>query len=79
MNVVFVAPNDSDDEDLSNCEGDNHLKYKFITNETEHNRRIKQNDFESNHRTKDLTASNGNGRKSVLEQADTASIDSNQR
>jgi len=35
MTVIFVAPDDSDEENLSNCEENNHLKYKFITNETE--------------------------------------------
>jgi hypothetical protein len=67
MTVVFVAPDDSDDEELSNCEENNHLKYKFITDETEHI--PKQKDIDS---LRDLTISNG-------EQTDTASIDSNQR
>jgi len=31
MTVIFVTPDDSDEEDLSN----NNLKYKFITDETE--------------------------------------------
>jgi hypothetical protein len=35
MTLIFVAPDDSDEENLSNCEENNHLKYKFITNETE--------------------------------------------
>ncbi len=43
MTVVFVAPDDSDDEDLQNCDVENHLKYKFITDEIEHNRRMKPN------------------------------------
>ena len=30
MTLVFVAPDDSDDEDLSNCEQNNHLNYKFF-------------------------------------------------
>ncbi len=87
MTVVFVAPDDSDDEDLQNCDVENHLKYKFITDEIEHNRRMKPNkssssDIESVRRIKDLSMSNGNERKNGLEQADgtdTASIDSNQR
>ncbi len=87
LTVVFVAPDDSDDEDLSNCDAENHLKYKFITNETEHNPRKKptnstSSDIESIRRIKDLSASNGNEKKHVLEQADgsdTTSIDSNQR
>jgi len=33
MTVMFVAPDDSDEEDLANCEENNHLKYKFITDE----------------------------------------------
>lgn len=87
MTVVFVAPDDSDDEDLSNCDVENNLKYKFITNETEHNRHSQPNnssssDIETIRRIKDLSMSNGNERKNALEQADgtdTASIDSNQR
>ena len=50
MTVVFVAPDDSDDEELSNCDENNHLKYKFITNETEHIR--KQKDIDSIRRIK---------------------------
>jgi hypothetical protein len=87
MTVVFVAPDDSDDEDLSNCEPDQHLKYKFITDETEHKRRgqptnSSSNDTESIRRLKDLTVSNSNERKYALEHMDgmdTASIDSTQR
>ncbi|CAF4436870.1 unnamed protein product, partial [Adineta steineri] len=29
LTVVFVAPDDSDDEDLQNCDVENNLKYKF--------------------------------------------------
>jgi len=35
MTVMFVAPDDSDEEDLANCEENNHLKYKFTTDEPE--------------------------------------------
>jgi hypothetical protein len=35
MKVIFIAPDDNDDEDLSNCEENKHLKYQFITDETE--------------------------------------------
>jgi len=35
MKVIFIAPDDNDDEDLSNREENKHLKYKFITDETE--------------------------------------------
>ncbi|CAF1234866.1 unnamed protein product [Rotaria magnacalcarata] len=84
LTVVFVAPDDSDDEDLSNCEPENHLKYKFISEETGKNHHIEpkhssSSDIESIHRIKDLSVSNGNQRKHILEQtdgADTASIDS---
>ncbi|CAF2385385.1 unnamed protein product [Rotaria sp. Silwood2] len=84
LTVVFVAPDDSDDEDLTNCEVDNHLKYKFITDETEHNQvnNFSSSDIESIHRMKDLSISNGIQRKSIPEQTDgtdTASIDSYQR
>lgn len=87
LTVVFVAPDDSDDEDLSNCDIDNSLKYKFTTEETEHNhsnqaKRSSSSDIESIHRVKDLSVSNGNQRKHVLENTDatdTASIDSYQR
>ncbi|CAF0811791.1 unnamed protein product [Rotaria sp. Silwood1] len=84
LTVVFVAPDDSDDEDLTNCGVDNHLKYKFITDETEHNqvKHSSSSDIESIHRIKDLSISNGNQRKSILEQTDgtdTASVDSYQR
>ncbi len=67
MTVVFVAPDDSDDEELSNCDENNHLKYKFITNETEHIRKPK--DIDS---IKDLKISNGG-------QTDAASIDDSQK
>jgi hypothetical protein len=80
MTVIFVAPDDSDDEDIANCEAENHLQYKFITDETEHI--PKQNDSDSIHRIKDLTISNGVRGKSILEQTDetdSASIDSSQR
>jgi hypothetical protein len=60
MTVVFVAPDDSDDEELSNCEENNHLKYKFLIDEVE-----------SVPKQKDLTISNGNKGK-----AEAASIDS---
>ncbi len=33
MTVIFVAPDESDEEELANCEENNHLKYKFITDE----------------------------------------------
>ncbi len=87
MKVIFIAPDDNDDEDLSNCEENKHLKYKFITDETERNRRVKPNnssssDIESIRRIQDSTSPNGNERKTILEQTDgtdTASIDSNQR
>ena len=85
MTVVFVAPDDSDDEDLSNCEPDTHLKYKFITDETEHNPRIKTqqssaSDIESMRRVQDLSASNGSEReRHALDHAETASVDSNHR
>ncbi|CAF1266902.1 unnamed protein product [Adineta ricciae] len=87
LTVVFVAPDDSDDEDLQNCDVDNHLKYKFLTEEIEHQRRMEPNhssssDIETIHRIKDMSSSNGNERKHVLEQidrADTISIDSTQR
>ena len=87
MTVVFVAPDDSDDEDLANCEPENHLKYKFITDETEHRPRLQptnssSSDIESIRRVKDLTVANGNDRKHSREQmdaAETASLDSNQR
>lgn len=85
--MVFVAPDDSDDEDLHNCDVDNHLKYKFLTEEIEHRRRMEPNrssssDVETIRRIKDLSTSNGNERKHVLEQIDkedTISIDSSQR
>ena len=85
--MVFVAPDDSDDEDLQNCDVDNHLKYKFLTEEIEHQRRMEPNhssssDIETIHRIKDMSSSNGNERKHTLEQidsADTISIDSAQR
>ncbi|CAF4021417.1 unnamed protein product [Rotaria sordida] len=77
MTVVFVAPDDSDDEDLTNCEENNHLKYKFLTNEIEHN--LKTKDIDS---IKDLSISNGDRGKNLLEQTDgtdTTSIDSSQK
>ncbi|CAF3075479.1 unnamed protein product [Rotaria sp. Silwood2] len=77
MTVVYVAPDDSDDEDLTNCEENNHLKYKFFTNETEHNPKPK--DIDS---IKNLTISNGDKGKKLLEQTDgtdTASVDSSQK
>jgi ribosomal protein L18 len=87
LTVVFVAPDDSDEENLSNFDADNHLKYKFITDETEHNRHRKptnssSSDIETIRRINNSSTSNGNNRKHVLEQADgtdTASIDSSQR
>jgi len=87
LTVVFVAPDDSDEEDLSNFDADGHLKYKFITEETEHNRNRKpinssSSDIETIRRIKDSSTSNGNNRKHILEQADgtdTASIDSSQK
>ncbi|CAF1238596.1 unnamed protein product [Rotaria sordida] len=84
LTVVFVAPDDSDDEDLTNCDVENHLKYKFITDETEdkQTKTSSSSDIESIHRIKDLSISNGNQRKNILEQidgTDTASIDSYQR
>lgn len=89
MTVVFVAPDDSDDEDLANCEGDEHLKYQFITEETEHRptRPLTTNssssDRETIHRLKDFNASNGAAEKRPMattnDQTDTASIDSNHR
>jgi hypothetical protein len=33
MTVIFVAPDESDEEELANCEANNHMKYKFITND----------------------------------------------
>ncbi len=33
MTVIFVAPDESDEEELTNCESSDHLKYKFITND----------------------------------------------
>jgi hypothetical protein len=33
MTVIFVAPDESDEEELTNCEANNHMKYKFITND----------------------------------------------
>ncbi|CAF4632895.1 unnamed protein product [Rotaria sp. Silwood1] len=75
MTVVYVAPDDSDDEDLTNCEENNHLKYKFFTNEIEYN--SKDKDIDS---MKNLTISNGNDKgKNLLEQTDTASVDSSQK
>lgn len=87
MTVVFIAPDDSDEEDLANFDPDNHLKYKFITEETEHHPRTKpttssSSEIETIRGIKDLSTSNGNARKSASEQADamdTASIDSSQR
>lgn len=87
MTVVFITPDDSDEEDLANFDSENHLKYKFITEETEHHPRTKpttssSSDIEAIRGIKDLSTSNGKDRKSVSEQADgmdTASIDSNQR
>ncbi|UJR36480.1 hypothetical protein I4U23_029203 [Adineta vaga] len=87
LTVVFVAPDDSDDEDLQNCDVDNNLKYKFTSEEIEHKRRMEPNhssssDTETIRRIKDLSTSNGNERKHALEQIDemdTASMDSNQR
>lgn len=85
MTVVFVAPDDSDDEELSNCDVDNHLKYKFITEETEHNpRNLSSSETESIRRVGSLSTANGNNseRRRNLEQidrTDTASIDSNQK
>ena len=74
MTVIFVAPDDSDDEDLSNCEENSHLKYKFLTDEVESI--PKKKDIDS---MKDLTISNGNQGKHLLEQTDAASIDSNSK
>ena len=82
MTVVFVAPDDSDDEDLSTFEGENQLKYKFITEETEHKNRASATSQESNQRSRDATLSNGNESKSTvqrLDNADAVSIDSSQR
>lgn len=88
MTVVFVAPDDSDEEDLANCEGDEHLKYQFITEETEHRPTRPQatnsssSDRETIHRLKDLNVSNGAERRAMTttnDQTDTASIDSNHR
>ena len=87
MTVVFVAPDDSDDEDLFNCDIDDHLKYKIITDEIEYKRLYEQNNSSSNnietiHRSNDSTMSNSNQGKYISKQTDatdTASIDSNQR
>ena len=87
MTVVFITPDDSDEEDLSNFDPDNHLKYKFITDETEHRPRTKpatssSSDIETIRGIKELSTSNGKDRKNVSDQpdgTDTASIDSNQR
>ncbi|CAF1395276.1 unnamed protein product [Adineta steineri] len=65
MTVIFVAPDDSDNEELSNCEEENHLKYKFVTDEVEF--KSKEKDMNS---IKDLTISNDNKGKSVLEKTD---------
>ena len=78
---MFVAPDDSDDEDLHNCDVEHHLKYKFLTEEIEHNRRMGPNhssssDVESIRRIKDRPAANGG---ELADGADTASIDSNLR
>ncbi|CAF3575253.1 unnamed protein product [Rotaria socialis] len=77
MTVVFVAPDDSDDDDLSICDEHSHLKYKFFTDETENS--PKHKDIDS---IKDLSISNGNSEKHLREQAeetDTTSIESNHR
>lgn len=87
MTVVFVAPDESDDEELSNCDVENHLKYQLINDEIERKRRSEPNnssssEIETVHRIRDVSVSNGNQRKHVVEQADgidTASIDSYQR
>lgn len=65
---MFVAPDDSDDEDLSNCDVENHLKYKFLTDEIEQPQQ---------HAT--LSTTNGNHHLEQIDRADTASIDSNQK
>lgn len=62
---------------MSNCEENNHLKYKFFTDETENTPKPK--DINA---IKDLTISNGDSAKQLLEQSDatdTASVDSNER
>ena len=41
MTVVFVAPDDSDEEELANCEEKSHLKYKFFNDENEQINSIK--------------------------------------
>lgn len=85
MTVVFVAPDDSDDEDMSNCDVENHLKYKFITDETEHNpRTLSLSETESIRRVRNHSTANGNNndRQKNLEhidRTDTVSIDSSQK
>ena len=67
---MFVAPDDSDDEDLSNCDAENHLKYKFLTDEIEQPQ-------QQQHAI--LSTNNGNHHLEQIDRADTASIDSNQK
>lgn len=82
LTVVFVAPDDSDDEDLSNCDVENHLKYKFLTDEVEQNplppRSSSASEMETIRRIQTLSTTNGNHREQV-DRTDTASIDSNQK
>ena len=66
MNVVFVAPDDSDDESLSNYEDKNNLKYKFTTDEIEHS--VKQKNI---HLKKDLVNSNDGEAKHLLAETST--------
>lgn len=77
MTVVFVAPDDSDDEDLSNGDGENHLKYRFITDETDGKNRKQRKSSSSANAESIRTIKPTNCQ--VTEKLDTLSIDSNHR
>lgn len=66
MTVIFVAPDESDDDETSSCDGNAHLQYKFLNDEE--GCPSKSKDIES---MKDLTISNG---KNLLQQINTTNI-----
>ncbi|CAF1091956.1 unnamed protein product [Adineta ricciae] len=70
MTVIFVAPDESDGDETSSCDGNTHLQYKFLNDEEGCPSKAK--DIES---MKNLTISNGSHDKNLLQQINTTNVD----
>ena len=74
MTVIFVAPDESDGDETSSCDGSAHLQYKFLNDEEGCPSKTK--DIES---MKNLTISNGSHGKNLLQQINATNVDNDSR